>query len=170
MKNISLVSRSLMLCGFVLLAGTVVAAEPTSRATSAQETVCANKEAAITKRSTQLMALVQRQEQVFTAISQRVQTYYFEVMVPKDQTIVRYDDLVLDTTSKLTTVQAALGKAQATAAGFSCDSAEPRAQLTGFREDMQAVKTTLKEYRTSIKKLIEAVRVRNQILPSNNTE
>lgn len=79
-------------------------------------------------------------------------------VVPSGKTIANYDSLVADIQAKKSAVQTALSIAQNDANSFSCTGDDPKGQLTQFRKDMQAVKKALKEYRTSIKNLIVAVR------------
>ena len=51
-----------------------------------------------------------------------------------------------------------LEAAQADAANFTCTGDNPKAQLTQYKTDMQAVIRGLKEYRTAVRNLIVAVR------------
>ena len=69
-----------------------------------------------------------------------------------------YDALVSDIDAKKIEAQAALENAKANSTQFTCDSDNPKGQLSDFREDMQAFKTALHEYRAAIKNLIVAVR------------
>ena len=94
----------------------------------------------------------------FDAIAQRVETYYTSKVVPSGKTVANYDNLVADVQSKKAAIKTALSEAQNGVENFACSADDPKAQLKQFRVNMQAVKSALKEYRTSIKNLIVAVR------------
>ncbi len=119
---------------------------------------CEAREAAINKRSAQLFKMVDNMEVKFSSISARVQDYYTSKVVPSGKTLSNYDDLVSDIDAKKASADAALATAQADIDSFSCDSDDPKALFIKFRKDMQEVKDALKEYRTSIKNLIVAVK------------
>lgn len=122
---------------------------------------CEAREVAINKRSTQLIKMVGNMETKFSSISARVQDYYTSKLVPSGKTLSNYDDLVSDINSKKASVDAALAAAKTNIDNFSCDSDDPKALFVEFRKDMQAVKEALKEYRTSIKNLIVAIKSLN---------
>lgn len=123
--------------------------------------VCQNKEAAIQKRNTALNKMAANMLTKFDSIATRVETYYTTKAVPAGKTVTNYDALVAEIATKKTAVTVALTTANTDAAAFSCASDDPKGQLTLYRTDMQAVKQALKDYRTSIKNLIVAVRTAN---------
>lgn len=129
-----------------------------TRLTDAKLKACQARENAIKTRSEHLGQLVTTMEEKFDSIAQRVKDYYTEKVVPSGKTVPNYDLLVADIASKKTAVQTVLTKAQNDVAGFSCNGADPKGQMVTFREDMQGVIQELKDYRTSIKDLIVAVR------------
>jgi len=132
--------------------------------------VCQARENVIKNRTEQLVNLVTNMEEKFDAISGRVETYYTSKVVPSGKTVANYDSLVADINNKKAAVGTALTTAQNAVTGFSCTSSDPKGQLTQFRQDMQAVKSALKDYRTSIKNLIVAVRsVTGQTESDNKT-
>lgn len=118
---------------------------------------CQAREEGIKQRSSQLIRLVTNMEEKFDKIAQRVKDYYTSKVVPSGKTVSNYAILVSDIQTKKAAVSTALTKAQNDATAFSCTSDDPKAQMTQFRVDMQAVKEALKDYRTSIKNLIVAV-------------
>ena len=120
--------------------------------------VCQKKQNAIQKRSRQLVMTAENMLAKFSRIEERVKTYYSDKAVPAGKTVANYDALVSEITAQKETVRANLDKALASSANFSCNSDNPKGQLSQFRTDMQAVKKSLKEYRTAIKNLIVAVR------------
>ena len=97
-------------------------------------------------------------EDKFDKHAQRVEEYYTSKVLPSSKTVAGYDSLVADIQAKKTAVTTAISTAQNDANKFSCTGDDPKGHLTQFRKDMQAVKKALKDYRTSIKNLIVAVR------------
>lgn len=155
---------------FVLTAGSVLAVgkpsdvgaqaatgQAQSNLTEAKLRACQARENAIKTRSSHLTQLATTMETKFDAIAVRVETYYTSKVVPSGKTVSNYDTLVADIQTKKAAVSTVLLTAQTDANSFSCTGASPREQLTKFRVDMQAVKSALKDYRTSIKNLIVAV-------------
>lgn len=122
---------------------------------------CQAREEAINKRMDSLTRLTENMETKFSSISARVIEYY-ETKVLPDKSLSNYQELLNDITAKKTAVDSALGSAQSSVGSFSCESDDPKSLYTSFREDMQAVKAALKEYRTSIKNLIVAIKTLNE--------
>lgn len=119
---------------------------------------CQTKEQTVKRRVAHLLELVTEMETKFDTHVQRVETFYTSKVVPSGKTVPNYNSLASDIQTKKSAVQTSLINAQTDAASFSCTASDPKTKLTQFRQDMQAVKATLKEYRTSIKNLIVAVR------------
>jgi len=128
-----------------------------NRLTEVKLKACQARENAIKKRSEHLGQLASNMEEKFDAIAKRVEEYYTTKVVPSGKTVANYDSLVADIQAKKGAVQTALATAQRDAGSFACDGNDPKGQLLQFREDMRAVKSALKDYRTSIKNLIVAV-------------
>ena len=129
-----------------------------NRLTEAKLKACQAKEKAIKKRVEQLTKLVATMQEKFDAIAGRVEKYYTLKVVPNGKTVANYDSLVADIQTKKGGVQSALTTAQNNAGTFTCDGNDPKGQLIQFKDDMRTVKSALKDYRTSIKNLIVAVR------------
>lgn len=129
-----------------------------NRLTEAKLKTCQAKENSIKTRFEHLNQLVTTMEEKFDAIAGRIEEYYTTNVVPSRKTVSNYDSLVADIAASKTTVQTGLTKTQNDIADFSCGGADPKAQLTAYRLDMQGVIQELKDYRTSIKDLIVAVR------------
>lgn len=119
---------------------------------------CQNHETEINTRLTNLGKLVAEMLGKFDAITQRVEDFYNNKVVPSGKSVANYSTLTADITTKRAAVQTALTNAQSDVSGFSCTSDNPKGQITQFRTDMQTVKTALHDYRTSIKDLIVAVK------------
>ena len=126
--------------------------------TEAKLKVCQNKEAAIQKRNDALTKMANTMLTKFDSIATRVETYYIGTVVPSGKTVSNYDALVADIAAKKSIARADLDKASISNTTFSCTSDDPKGQLSLFRTDMQTVRQGLKDYRTSIKNLIVAVR------------
>ena len=129
-----------------------------NRLTEAKLKACQVRENIIKKRAERLGKLAKTIEEKFDAIAKRVEDYYVSKVVPSGKTVANYDSLIADIQTKKGAVQTALTQAQTNAASFSCTSDDPKGQMARFKDDMQAVKSALKDYRTSINDLIVAVR------------
>lgn len=129
---------------------------------------CLAREKGIKNRAQHLNQLATNMQEQFDVIAGRVEEYYTK----SGKTITEYDTLLADITSKKAAVTAALAVTKADADNFTCEGLDPKGQVTKYREDMQSVIQALKDYRTSIKNLIVAVRsangATNRANPSNS--
>lgn len=157
-----------VLAGVLLSSVTVLAVTLPNQATSynqvaqtrlqgAKLRACQAREDGIKNRSTHLVDLVKNIEDKFDSIAKKVEDYYTNKVVPSGKTITNYDTLVSDIIIKKTAVDASLTKAQNSLSALSCTSDNPKDTIMKFKDDMQAVKQALKDYRTSIKNLIVAI-------------
>ena len=121
---------------------------------------CQVREDAVNKRINNLVMLTENMETKFSSISARVIEYY-ETKVLPDKSLSNYQELIDEIATKKAAVDSALDSAQSSVGSFSCESDDPKNMYTTFRENMQTVKNALKEYRTSIKNLIVAIRTLN---------
>jgi hypothetical protein len=119
---------------------------------------CEANQEAIKNRMGSLTRLTANMVEKFDSISTRVQTFYTDKVVPSGENLSNYDALVAEIAAKKAIVDTDLGTAQTSVDAFSCDTDNPKEQLNTYRLNMQKVKTDLKNYRTSIKNLIVAVR------------
>lgn len=119
---------------------------------------CQNHEAEIGKRMSSLIKLVTNMLTKFDAIATRVEDYYNNKVVPSGKTVPNYTALVADIATKKAAVQTALTNAENDISSFKCTDDNPKGELKLFRTGMQAVKSALHDYRTSIKNLIVAVK------------
>lgn len=119
--------------------------------------VCQVHERNIKNRLDSLTRLVTNQENKFASIAARVQNRYTTKLVPQGKTLSNYNALLAEIATKKTAVDSALTTAKTDAANFSCTADDPKALLTQFRKDMQAVKRALHDYRKSVRNLIVAV-------------
>lgn len=140
------------------------------RLQNAKLRACEAKASSIVKRSNHLVELAEKMIRVFTSISGGVEQYYLTKVVPTGAILPNYDDLVADIATKQNAIAPLLQAAKDDASNFSCTGNNPKAQLTQYRTDMQAVIRALKEYRTSVRNLIVAVRtlpsIKGTITPS----
>jgi hypothetical protein len=115
---------------------------------------CQAREAAIKARSENLVNFSKRLITTFDKISTKVQEYY----QAKKLNVPNYSALVADIALKKTAVQNALVKAQAVLVNFNCAAGNPKTSVQSFNENMKLVNTALNNYKTSVRKLIVAVR------------
>ncbi len=167
-----LITSLTILLGFASFSPVYAEASPAARGkaqarvTEAKKQSCLSHEASIKQRSESLTNLALNMEEKFDAIALRVEDYYTGKVVPAGKTVTTYNMLIADIATKKAAVQTALTAAQNDANTFSCTVDNPKAQLTQYRRDMQTVKGALKDYRTSIKNLIVAVRGQSKGLDS----
>lgn len=119
---------------------------------------CQTREKAIKQQLNHLIQLATSIQTKFNQIVQRTQNYYNSSVVPSGKSVPNHDQLMANIQTKKTAVQTALDTARADTNDFSCESDSPKNLLRKFHTDMQTVKQALKDYRTSIRNLIVAVR------------
>lgn len=119
---------------------------------------CQAKENSTKKRMGQLEKMATKMLEKFSEIQGRVEKYYTEKVLPSGKVVANYSALTADIQTKKTAVQTAVTKVKTSAAGFSCADGDPKEQMKQFRDGMREVKSALKDYRTSIRNLIVAVR------------
>lgn len=123
--------------------------------------ICETKQENIIRRSNRIADRADRQFNVFEEIAQRVDTFYQNRLVPKGLTVENYEQLKADIQTQKDEVKTLIETAQGLAKAFDCAGEDPKGQLTDFRESMRAAIAALKDYRTTIKNFIGAVRDAN---------
>ena len=118
---------------------------------------CQVKEKSIKNRADGLARMANTMLEKFDSIINRVKEFYTNKVLPRGGSVANYNALLADIEAKKVLVQDALNKAQADADSFTCNGDDPKGTLSQYRVNMQAVKTALKNYRTSIKNLIVAI-------------
>lgn len=119
---------------------------------------CEARQDAIKKRSEQMVKRAMNQEDVFTKIATRVEEFYQTKVVAQGKTVPNYAALVADIAAKKAALSPLLIKVQTDAANFSCAKDHPADQMKLFKQDMEAVIAGLKDYKTSVRNLIVAVK------------
>lgn len=127
---------------------------------------CQARESAIVQRMDQLVKLVTNMENVFDKIATRVESYYNNTVVPSGKSVPNYTTLVNDIQINRNLVQTSLDKTRSDFSSFGCTSENARNLLIQFRTDMQNVKDALKNFRTSVNKLIVAVHTVSSKIPT----
>lgn len=118
---------------------------------------CLARESAVTNRFDKLTQLATNMEEKFDAIATRVEEYYTSKVLPTNKTVTNYDALVADIAASKQTIKTGLVLAKADVTGFSCTGEDPKGQIAKYNDDMKVVIQELKDFRTSINKLIVAV-------------
>lgn len=135
--------------------GAIIRNEAATR--PAQARTCEARLSAVKRRMSQLVDLSENMLRIFSSISDKVQAFYTDKVLPTGTTVPNYQELIADIETKKSAASDALAASQANIDSFSCEG-----NTTGlfgkFRQDMQKTKTALKEYRTAIKNLIVVVR------------
>ena len=127
---------------------------------------CQRKQTNIKRRSDNLIRRVNLIIDRFDRITNRVKEYYNNKLVPKGITVENYDQLLADIEAKKQAAKDAASIASDTAKGFSCDSADPKAQLGQFRTEVTNVIRALKEYKKSVIDFLVAVRTKGKNIKS----
>lgn len=117
---------------------------------------CESREQSIKNRGDSLVRMSANMLGKFDAIVTRLKDFYQNKVLPTGKTVPNYDDLLADIATKKTAVESALSALPETDT-FDCNSDDPKAQASDFREKMKDVKEALNEYRTSVKNLIVAI-------------
>jgi len=120
--------------------------------------ICEKLEETINNRSNHLVERVNKHIARFDRISNKVQTFYTEKMVPKGINVENYETLVGNIATKKAAVAEAAANAAATIDDFDCSGDSPKQALADFHDQMHLVIKALKEYKKSVVDLIVAVR------------
>ena len=138
--------------------GTDAAMMRKNNLTEARLRICQSREERISNRFTNVLSLGARVQQNFEGFIARVDYFYVNTLSPQGYTLENYSELKADTATKQAAVNAALAEVRAGGQDFSCDSEDPKAQADTFRTNSQALITANKEYRTSVRTFVAAVR------------
>jgi hypothetical protein len=120
--------------------------------------VCETKQRNITRRSQAAAARAANQFRVFGSITDKVDKFYTEKVLARGITVASYSALKDDILANKTLAEASVNNASASAATIDCNSENPKGQIQTFREDMKEVISALKNYRTSVRNFIVAVK------------
>ncbi len=153
----------------VFVSSAVAAGSPVATKSNELKTKsCLAREQIIKTRMNNLERLTQNMFEVFGKIEARTEEFYQNKLVVKGTTVASYSTLLQNVESKKSSAEKLLLESKNDISGFSCANVNPKTSLTEFRKDMQSVKSALKEYRTSIKNLIVAVKSANKESDSND--
>lgn len=126
---------------------------------------CESRMENIKNRSNSLLERSSKMLEKFGSIATRVQDFYTNKVVPAGGTVSNYDALVSDIAAKKVAVEAALSDAKRKAQGFDCsDPSSAKTRVSEYRLAMQNVIKALKDYKTSVKNLIVAVRTAAKVV------
>jgi hypothetical protein len=115
---------------------------------------CQNRETAITNIMARMSDRGQKQIDLFTTITERVETFYTD----KGKTLATYDSLVTAVTDAKTDAQTAVDTTKVTSTGFSCDSDNPKGFVDSFKAAVKTRIDALNTYKTAVKNLIIGVK------------
>ncbi len=118
---------------------------------------CRTKYSAILNRSKNLSQKGASMLERIDRVSQRVQGYYTDRLTTFNVVIPNYEEMVADINTKRAVISPLVEKARVDGSSISCDSSDPRGQISVFREDMLSLMAALKEYRLSVRTLVQAV-------------
>ena len=130
------------------------ASEAKQRLEGAKLEACQAREQRIEATMAQMTKRGENHIAVFTKITDRVKEFYEN----KGRVAENYDILVTEVDTKKLAAEAAVASTQSVGDVFSCDSDNPKIASQEFREAHKAQVAALKDYRTSVKNLIVAVK------------
>jgi hypothetical protein len=103
---------------------------------------------------------------LLTKITDRVKAFY----VTKGNTLANYDTLVADVDAKKAAAEAAVQSISSSTANFICSDGNPKQSVEGFKTNLTARQTALKNYQVAVKNLIVGVKSVNSTTTSTNKE
>lgn len=115
---------------------------------------CTKRETSINRHMQRIADRAAKQLEAFNKISERVQGFYTE----KSLTLSNYALLVEDSSAKKAAAEAAIADLKNSSVDFKCDSEDPVGTAEAFKGARQEVVVAMKEYKTSVKNLIVAVK------------
>lgn len=167
LSRLSLVAICTVVAGFVALpvsamgrpagAGAEGLAHAEAASTKLADTklrACQNREKAINNIMARIADRGQKQLNLFTTIATRTETFYTN----KGKVLSNYDVLVADVNAKKTAAQTTVDAIKSDSVSFKCDGTDPKGVAAGFKTDLKAEITALKNYKTSVKNLIVGVK------------
>lgn len=138
--------------------------EKSKKAAEELKKACENKRESFKKRMESLASRGNKRLEIMDKTMQRIETFKSE----KNLNVENYDALLADVTAKKEALHDAHEVAKELADDFDCDKENGTIDVLAFRDAVQKEAAALKEYRTSLKKLIEAVK--KAALAQNNEE
>jgi hypothetical protein len=133
---------------------------------AAQAKVCEKRQAKIKASMNRIADRGQKQLTLFGTIATRTEDFY----ISKGKTLSNYDQLVADVNTKHNAAQTALDAIKTASTNFTCDSADPKASVTGFKASLKSEISVLKDYRTAVKNLIVGVKSVQSTATTDTTE
>lgn len=115
---------------------------------------CKKKEASINSAMKKITEQRAKQADVFNKIADRTMAFYDE----KNLTVANYDTLVKSVTDKRAAVDAEIANIKKSTIDFKCDSTDPLKVSDTFKSAREGLMTAMKDYKTSVKDLIVAVK------------
>lgn len=114
--------------------------------------LCEAREKNITTIMNRAITRAQNQVKLFDTIAERVKTFYADKGIVLDN----YDELVAAIATAKADVESDIEVLKTLS--FSCDSDDPRAEVEAFKEGLENIRHSLKDYRTAVKNLIVGVK------------
>jgi hypothetical protein len=136
-------------------------AQPPHESTASEEPLegpklntCKSHEQAIKNIMARVTDRAQKQQALYTSVAEGTEALY----IKNGKTLSNYGSLVTDVNTKKSASLVAVSSLEADSQLFSCDSNNPRGQITEFQTEVKAAVNALTSYRTSVKNLIIGVK------------
>lgn len=119
--------------------------------------VCEVHAKVINKRATMIVQRTTKMQERLGKVSDAIQKFYTEKLVPDGKTLSNYDSLISSISAKKAALIPLVDEVKNDAQEYSCEADDPRSEFEDYRKDMQALIIGIQEYRKSIKTLLVAV-------------
>lgn len=126
---------------------------------------CQNREKVINNITSRIADRGQKQLDLFTSIATKTEAFY----VNKGKTLSNYDALVADVNAKQAAAATTVAAIKAKSTTFTCNSSDPKAEITSFKDSLKLEIAALKEYKTAVKNLIVGVKSVESTTAGTNT-
>lgn len=114
--------------------------------------LCEAREKNITSIMNRAITRAQNQVKLFDTIAERVKAFYAD----KGVVLANYDELVAAIDQAKAEVESDIEVLKTLS--FSCDSDDPKAEVEAFKDGLENIRQSLKDYRTTVKDLIVGVK------------
>ena len=138
---------------------------PENRFTAAKLRACERHQDQITSNISQISDRGTKQLEVFHSIAQRAKAFY----AAKGYNVPQYDDLVTAVDTLYDQSLVAVNATQTNGEAWSCNGANPTAQLTEFQQAKQTEMTTLAAYKDKIHELLVLIKTAADTTATNST-
>ncbi len=130
---------------------------------ASQLEICKGREENINNRIARIADRSTKHLELFSQIAERTQAFY----INNELTVDDYQALIDDVMAKKSAAETAVASISTVTSDFSCTDENPKLAIESFKTSLKTSIDVLKEYRTSVKNLIIAVKSAASSTPTN---